>query len=305
MKRLFRFTFLIALTALVIQPLAATTMLQLDLAQLTERAGRIFRGTVVDVEQGTIEAGGGELPAVTYKLRVDDLFKGEADLVKGDKAMIEIRMVGSIKDSLSVGDPSVRHLPGRAEAQMGSDYLLFVTPQSDIGLSVSVGLGQGAFSVFPVDKQDCRGQRVQQRRSRSRRFRPGRLQRAERQDPGASGAIGGDLMRMLSTRVHGLAASAALVSGRTGLRRRTARQLFERPAVSVGYRRLDANIPFNPDQGDLDTVSQCRGVALVQQAFDALGSTFRRATLRLRQRRAAAGRCRHHQLWAIPQCVGT
>lgn len=155
MKRLFRFTFLIALTALVIQPLAATTMLQMDLAQLTERAGRIFRGTVVDVEQGTIEAGGGELPAVTYKLRVDDLFKGEADLVKGEDAMIEVRMVGSIKDSLSVGDAvkfdMFRDVP---KLNMGSDYLLFSTPESTIGLSVTVGLGQGAFSVYSVDKQD-------------------------------------------------------------------------------------------------------------------------------------------------------
>lgn len=155
MKKLFRLTFLIALTALVIQPLAATTMLQLDLAQLTERAGRIFRGTVVDVEQGTIEAGGGELPAVTYRLRVDDLFKGEADIVKGDKAMIEIRMVGSIKGAKPVGDyvrlDTFRDVP---KLKMGSDYLLFVTPQSEIGLSVSVGLGQGAFRVFPVDKED-------------------------------------------------------------------------------------------------------------------------------------------------------
>jgi hypothetical protein len=37
---------------------------------------------------------------------------------------------------------------------MGSDYLLFVTPESSVGLSVTVGPGQGAFSVFSSDKQD-------------------------------------------------------------------------------------------------------------------------------------------------------
>lgn len=155
MRRCFRLTLLLVLATLVVQPLAATTMLQMDLAQLTERAGRIFRGTVVDVEQGSIEVGGGELPAVTYRFKVDDLFKGEADVVKGDDAMIEIRMVGSIKEAAPVGEyarlDTFRDVP---KLTRGSDYLLFMTPESEIGLSVSVGLGQGAFRVFPVDKQD-------------------------------------------------------------------------------------------------------------------------------------------------------
>ena len=155
MRRLFRFTLLLVLATTVVQPLAATTMLQMDLAELTERAGRIFRGTVVDVEQGSIQIGGGELPAVTYRFKVDDLFKGEADVVKGDEAMIEIRMVGSIKAAAPAGDyarlNTFRDVP---KLTMGSDYLLFMTPQSEVGLSVSVGLGQGAFNIFPVDKQD-------------------------------------------------------------------------------------------------------------------------------------------------------
>ena len=130
-------------------------MLQMNLEQLTDRAGRIFRGTVVDVEQGVIEAGGGELPAVTYRFKVDDLLKGEAELVKGNGAMIEVRMVGSIKAAVPVGDAvrldTFRDVP---KLTMGSDYLLFSTPESSIGLSVTVGLGQGAFSVYSVDKQD-------------------------------------------------------------------------------------------------------------------------------------------------------
>jgi hypothetical protein len=38
--------------------------------------------------------------------------------------------------------------------KMGSDYLLFTTRPSEIGLSTTVGLGQGAFSVYSEDKQD-------------------------------------------------------------------------------------------------------------------------------------------------------
>jgi hypothetical protein len=155
LKRLFQFTLLLAVTLVVVQPLAATTMLQMDLEQLTDRAGRIFRGTVIDVEQGVVEAGGSELPAVTYRLRVDELFKGEADVVKGDDAMIEIRMIGTIKAAKPEGEyarlNAFRDVPNLSK---GSDYLLFMTPQSAIGLSVSVGLGQGAFRVFPIDKQD-------------------------------------------------------------------------------------------------------------------------------------------------------
>ncbi len=142
--------------ALLIAPqLWATTMIQMDLADLTDRADRIFRGTVVDVEQGSIEVGGGALPAVTYKLRVEDLLKGQADLVKGDSALIEIRMVGSIKGARRVGDAQhFSPLYDVPRLEMGSDYVLFVTPKSAVGLSTTVGLGQGAFSVFSLNRED-------------------------------------------------------------------------------------------------------------------------------------------------------
>ncbi|MEJ2582157.1 MAG: hypothetical protein P8127_11080 [Acidobacteriota bacterium] len=130
-------------------------LMHLDLAAMTDRADRIFRGTVVDVEQSSIEAGGGELPMVIYRLKVEDSLKGEADVVKGDEAYVEIHMVGSIKDEALQGDlvhfDMFRDVP---RLRMGSDYLLFTTPPSAIGLSTTVGLGQGAFSVYSQDKQD-------------------------------------------------------------------------------------------------------------------------------------------------------
>lgn len=133
----------------------ATTVLQLDLGELTTRAGNIFRGTVIDVEQGTVQAGGGELPAVTYRFKVEELFKGEASEVKGDQAIIEVRMIGSIKEAAPEGAyvrlNTFRDVP---RLKMGSDYLLFTTTESAVGLSVTVGLGQGAFKVFSLDKED-------------------------------------------------------------------------------------------------------------------------------------------------------
>ena len=146
----------LALCALVpLTQAGATMLMHFDLAALTDRADRIFRGTVIDVEQSSIEAGGGELPMVIYRLRVEESLKGDADVVKGDEAYIEIHMVGSIKDEAPQGDlvryEIFRDVP---RLKMGSDYLLFTTRPSEIGLSTTVGLGQGAFAVYSQDKQD-------------------------------------------------------------------------------------------------------------------------------------------------------
>jgi len=131
----------------------ATSMLHMGLGELATRADKIFRGTVIYVNEGTVEVGGGELPAVTYRLRVEELFKGEATEVKGDKSIVEIRMVGSLVHSKPDGSGIVK-LSGFRDVpklKMGSDYVLFTTAESSMGLSVTVGLGQGAFSVYAVD----------------------------------------------------------------------------------------------------------------------------------------------------------
>jgi hypothetical protein len=144
-----------AVMLMTTMPASATTLLQMQLGDLVQRADTIFRGTVIDVEQSSIEVGGGELPMVIYRLRVDELVKGQPDVVKGDDAYIEIRMVGSIKDSVAAGNAErfsiFRDVPRLA---MGSDYVLFMTPESPVGLSVTVGLGQGAFSVYSADKTE-------------------------------------------------------------------------------------------------------------------------------------------------------
>jgi len=151
-----RIVWVLALCALVpLTQAGATMLMHFDLAALTDRADRIFRGTVVDVEQSSIEAGGGELPMVIYRLRVEESLKGDADVVKGDEAFVEIRMVGSIKDEAQAGDlQKISMFNDVPRLSMGRDYLLFTTAPSVIGLSTTVGLGQGAFSVFSQEKQD-------------------------------------------------------------------------------------------------------------------------------------------------------
>lgn len=137
---------LIALAALW-TPARAATVQQMNLEDMVGRAGAIFRGTVLDVREGTLQAGGGEIPTVTYRLRVDEAFKGTFQEVKGER-IAEVRMIGTLKPAEASG--AVRQLPVLPELprlQVGSDYLLLTTPPSVIGLSTTVGLGQGAFQL--------------------------------------------------------------------------------------------------------------------------------------------------------------
>ncbi len=151
-KRCRNLLFIVPLLILGVQ-VQATMILQLNLEEMTDRAGKIFRGTVVGIEMGTIEAGGGELPTVTYRFKVDELYKGEPTLVKGDDAMIEIRMVGTLKPERADENGRIkfsvfRDIPTFKE---GGDYLLFTSSESAIGLCTTIGLGQGAFKVFQGD----------------------------------------------------------------------------------------------------------------------------------------------------------
>ncbi len=140
----------------------ATLMLHMDLGELTNRADRIFRGTLVTMEQITVEAGGAELPAVRYQFRVEELFKGEATETRGDQSMIEIRIIGNIATEKPVqsGVVNFDKLRDVPRFDIGGDYVLFSTPESSAGLSVTVGLGQGAFKVTPIDGADGEYQAV-------------------------------------------------------------------------------------------------------------------------------------------------
>ena len=138
---------------LIVPSVEATTVLRLNLEQMVSRAGNIFRATVLDVRSGSVNVGGGKLPTTTYTLRVDESFKGSFDKVG---ATVEITIVGSVKrDPVLIGN---RHkfsiLPEVPQLSIGSDYLLMTTTPSTAGLSTTVGLGQGAFSIFVRNRQE-------------------------------------------------------------------------------------------------------------------------------------------------------
>ncbi len=124
----------------------ATTLMQMNLEDLCQRAGQVFRGTVLDVEDGTVEVGGGQLPTLTFVIRVDEAFKGEFPTEK-EVPVIEIRTLGKLPVRKSGSVRWVPSVPGPPELTVGSSYLLFVTAPSAIGLSNTVGLGQGRFHL--------------------------------------------------------------------------------------------------------------------------------------------------------------
>lgn len=137
---------IVAVAALLAVPAFAAMVQQMSLDEMAGHAGQIFRGTVLDVRQGTVRAGGGDIPTVTYILRVDEPFKGNFDFVKGER-IAKIQMVGKMKSVKSGSLRSFSALPELPRLEIGGDYLLLTTRPSTIGLSTTVGLGQGAFRL--------------------------------------------------------------------------------------------------------------------------------------------------------------
>lgn len=137
--------FLLASVAFVL-PLSAATVLQMNLAEMVGRADRIFRGTVLDAREGTVSAGGGELPVITYRIRVEEAFKGSYDNVKGVQIAV-VKMVGKLKPGNATPVRALSPFADLPRLEVGKEYLLLTTPQSSIGLSTTVGLGQGRFTL--------------------------------------------------------------------------------------------------------------------------------------------------------------
>ncbi len=124
----------------------ATMVQQLNLDEMTVVADKIFRGTVVTVESGTVEAGGGELPTVTYTIRVSDTLKGETSSGNGKAGnVVKFTVLGSLKAPAATGD--IRFAGGfkAPKLSVGEEYLLFTTAPSSLGLSTTVGVAQGLF----------------------------------------------------------------------------------------------------------------------------------------------------------------
>jgi hypothetical protein len=118
----------------------AMTLLPLDLPQLTGQAERIFVGRVEHVATGR-DANG--LPAVWTTFAVDEPLKGWQGAAPGH---VTLKQLGASFG----GAPVVPHtaLPRYRE---GESVVLFVHPDSTLGFTSPVGLGQGCFRIGEHD----------------------------------------------------------------------------------------------------------------------------------------------------------
>jgi len=139
-----------ALLATIMAPAGAAMILKMNLAQLTDRADAIFRGEVLSVEPGKISVGGGTLPTVTYRLRVDEAFKGAFEPKENASPEVEITMLGTFKATVRSGNQTrlSSSLPEIPKLHVGESYVLFTTAPSASGLRSPVGLGQGSFHIY-------------------------------------------------------------------------------------------------------------------------------------------------------------
>ncbi len=149
MKYRNRMRMLAASLALVFAAVTAQAAMvkKMGLGELVGNADKVFRGTVLDVQPDTIFHGGGELPVVVYTLAVEDVIKGDFGSGKAAE-VIELRMYGRLRPSLP--ENGVQRLGGlnmNPEMEIGAQYVLFTTQPSSIGLSTTVGLGQGLFKA--------------------------------------------------------------------------------------------------------------------------------------------------------------
>jgi len=123
----------------------ASLVKQFNLGEMTNNADKIFRGTVINIENGKLAVGGGELPTITYTIRVSDTLKGDTSSAN-EKAgnVVQLKMLGSIKVPSQNG---MKFAGGFKTPTLknGQEYLLFTTQPSSLGLSMTVGVDQGLF----------------------------------------------------------------------------------------------------------------------------------------------------------------
>jgi hypothetical protein len=134
---------LVAIAFAVFHPPAhAASVEHMTLAEIVDRADRIVRGTVISADESVVSAGGGMLPITVYRIRVSEVVKGSVPA--GDVLEVRLLSPGKATTARRRAMSLFRDLPALS---VGQQYLLALTAPSAIGLSTTVGLGQGLFEL--------------------------------------------------------------------------------------------------------------------------------------------------------------
>lgn len=131
----------------------ATSVLQMNLNTMAQGADKVFSGVVIDIQQRYIQAGGGQIPTLDYKLLLSEDIKGNlanAEQAKEDGKVVTVSMLGTLDRT---GTLKTRQtLPSFPVLELGTEYLLMMSPNSSIGLASPIGLAQGCFKVITNEK---------------------------------------------------------------------------------------------------------------------------------------------------------
>jgi hypothetical protein len=127
--------------------------MQMNLEEMCVRAHAIFRGNVLSSQAGRVAVGGGELAVVKYRLEVEESFRGEFETIKGVR-IAEFTTLGKQAPVRHGNVQFVSNVPRMPEMEIGRSYLVIATQPSQIGLSTSVGLGQGLFRILAPGKDE-------------------------------------------------------------------------------------------------------------------------------------------------------
>lgn len=134
----------ISLSVVVVCPgkVCATQVLPVNIAQLAERSDVAFVGTCKGSAasiQG-LPDGKGKMLVTAYDFSISQCIKNCEGI--GEFKFTQLGASGG--EARRLGIPSVIGVP---IYQVGSDYVMFLTKESELGLRSPVGLGQGKFMV--------------------------------------------------------------------------------------------------------------------------------------------------------------
>jgi hypothetical protein len=133
----FRLTVYVLLTCSWVVGAHAWTVLPTTLGDLTASAARIFWGQCLAARAETLQVADARIPVTTYTFRVSEYLKGVGPNT------ITFRQVGTQEG----GPRDLGRLAGLPVYVPGTEYVLFLLPESSAGLTSPAGAGQGAFVV--------------------------------------------------------------------------------------------------------------------------------------------------------------
>ena len=134
-SRLTRRLSIASLALVALSPLALGV--SFSVAELTRSAARIFRGRCVAARPGTVDFRGRPLAATAYTFEVSEYLKGDGP------PTLTFRQTGTPERGVT----DLGRIAGLTVFAPGSEYVVFLRPESKAGLTSAAGRGRGVFLV--------------------------------------------------------------------------------------------------------------------------------------------------------------